>query len=123
MPSDPDGDNKRLDVAATVAAAAACVRSAAQERGLGTVAVGIEPGRAIVADAGTTLYRVLAVKRQSQRTFVVVDGGIAENPRPALYGARYHVTAVTPRHEEDAGDNALRPLVRKRRARNDAASA
>ncbi|MGA8384890.1 MAG: diaminopimelate decarboxylase [Candidatus Cybelea sp.] len=101
VPSDPDGDNKKLNVAATVAAAAAYVRSAAQERGLGTVAVGIEPGRAIVADAGTTLYRVLAVKCQSQRTFIVVDGGIAENPRPALYGARYHVDAVTPRHGED----------------------
>ncbi len=101
VPSDPDGEHERLDVAATVAAAAARVRSAAEERGLGRVAVGIEPGRAIVADAGTTLYRVLAVKRQSHRTFVIVDGGIAENPRPALYGARYHVTTVTPRHEED----------------------
>ena len=37
VPSDPDGDNERLDVAATVAAAARCVRGAAQERGLGTV--------------------------------------------------------------------------------------
>jgi diaminopimelate decarboxylase len=100
VPSDP-GDHERLDVAATVAAAATYVRGAALERGLGPVLVGIEPGRAIVADAGTTLYRVLAVKRQSHRTFVVVDGGIAENPRPALYGARYLVTAVTPRHEED----------------------
>jgi len=101
VPSDPDGDHKKLDVAATVAAAAACVRSEAQKRGLSPVLVGIEPGRAIIADAGTTLYRVLAVKRQSHRTFVVVDGGIAENPRPALYGARYHVTAITPRHEEE----------------------
>ena len=100
-PPIPTASNKKLNVAATVAAAAAYVRSAAQERGLGTVAVGIEPGRAIVADAGTTLYRVLAVKCQSQRTFIVVDGGIAENPRPALYGARYHVDAVTPRHGED----------------------
>jgi diaminopimelate decarboxylase len=101
VPSDPDGDHERLDVAATVAAAAACVRDAAQKRGLGAVRLGIEPGRAIVADAGTTLYRVLAIKRQSRRTFIVVDGGIAENPRPALYGARYQVTAVTPRHEEE----------------------
>jgi diaminopimelate decarboxylase len=101
VPSDPDGDNARLDVAATVATVVACVRDAAQKGALGTVPVGIEPGRAIVADAGTTLYRVLAVKRQSHRTFVVVDGGIAENPRPALYGARYHVTSVTPRHEDE----------------------
>jgi diaminopimelate decarboxylase len=101
VPSDPDADHKRLDVAATIAAAAACVRSEAHKHGLGTFVVGIEPGRAIVANAGTTLYRVLAVKRQSHRTFIVVDGGIAENPRPALYGARYHVTAITPRHEEE----------------------
>jgi diaminopimelate decarboxylase len=101
VPSDPDNDQKRLDITATVAAATACVRDAEQKLGLGPLLVGIEPGRAIVADAGTTLYRVLAVKRQSHRTFVIVDGGIAENPRPALYGARYHVTAMTPRHEED----------------------
>jgi diaminopimelate decarboxylase len=101
VPSDPDGNHKKLNVAATVAAAAAHVRSAALKLGLGPPLVGIEPGRAISADAGTTLYRVLAVKRQSQRTFVIVDGGIAENPRPALYGARYHVTAVTPRHGEE----------------------
>ncbi|MGA6163285.1 diaminopimelate decarboxylase [Amycolatopsis magusensis] len=48
----------------------------------------IEPGRAIVARAGITLYRVCAVKRGS-RTFVAVDGGMSDNPRPALYGARY----------------------------------
>jgi diaminopimelate decarboxylase len=101
VPSDPDGDHERLNVAAIVAAAATCVREAAQKCELSTARLGIEPGRAIVADAGTTLYRVLAVKRQSHRTFVVVDGGIAENPRPALYGARYHVIAITPRHEED----------------------
>ena len=101
VPSDPDGDHKRLDVTATVAAAATCVRDAAKKCGLGPLLVGIEPGRAVIADAGTTLYRVLAVKRQSLRTFIVVDGGIAENPRPALYGARYQVNAVTPRHGEE----------------------
>jgi diaminopimelate decarboxylase len=53
----------------------------------------VEPGRAIVASAGVTLYRVLAVKRGA-RTFVVVDGGMSDNPRPALYGSRYHVERV-----------------------------
>jgi diaminopimelate decarboxylase len=56
--------------------------------------LGIEPGRAIVAAAGTTLYRVMAIKHQSTRTFVIVDGGLAENPRPALYGAAHPVAAV-----------------------------
>ncbi|MET0189769.1 MAG: diaminopimelate decarboxylase [Pseudonocardia sediminis] len=51
----------------------------------------IEPGRAIVARAGVTVYRVGAVKRIEGRTFVAVDGGMSDNPRPALYGARYPV--------------------------------
>jgi diaminopimelate decarboxylase len=51
----------------------------------------VEPGRAIVGTAGTTLYRVVAVKQGGSRTFVAVDGGMSDNPRPALYGARYAV--------------------------------
>ncbi|MFD9699827.1 diaminopimelate decarboxylase [Lentzea sp. NPDC059081] len=54
----------------------------------------IEPGRAIVANAGVTLYRVCAVKEGTTRTFVAVDGGMSDNPRPALYGAKYAVRLV-----------------------------
>jgi diaminopimelate decarboxylase len=57
----------------------------------------IEPGRAIINRAMVTLYRVLAVKHAvSGRTFVAVDGGMSDNPRPELYGARYSVHAVRP---------------------------
>ncbi|TXS44302.1 diaminopimelate decarboxylase [Streptomyces sp. t39] len=49
----------------------------------------IEPGRAVTGPAGIALYRVLAVKRTGARTFVAVDGGMSDNPRPALYGVRY----------------------------------
>jgi diaminopimelate decarboxylase len=49
----------------------------------------IEPGRAIAGPAGVALYRVLAVKRTGDRVFVAVDGGMSDNPRPALYGVRY----------------------------------
>ncbi|MEU6767353.1 diaminopimelate decarboxylase [Streptomyces sp. NPDC046853] len=49
----------------------------------------IEPGRAIAGPAGVALYHVLAVKRTGGRTFVAVDGGMSDNPRPALYGVRY----------------------------------
>jgi diaminopimelate decarboxylase len=57
----------------------------------------IEPGRAIVNRAMITLYRVLAVKHSATgRTFVAVDGGMSDNPRPELYGARYSVHAVQP---------------------------
>ncbi|MFB7510194.1 diaminopimelate decarboxylase [Streptomyces broussonetiae] len=49
----------------------------------------IEPGRAIVGPAGIALYRVLSVKHTGDRVFVAVDGGMSDNPRPALYGVRY----------------------------------
>ena len=58
----------------------------------------VEPGRAISARAGVTLYRVVAVKSQpGARTFVSVDGGMSDNPRVALYGAKYTV-ALANRH-------------------------
>jgi diaminopimelate decarboxylase len=94
--SDPHAMDRQLDVAGTVERIAQSVEHAAREAGIRPPRVGVEPGRSLVADAGTTLYEVLAVKRQSRRTFVIVDGGIFENPRPALYGARYGVVAVTP---------------------------
>jgi diaminopimelate decarboxylase len=57
----------------------------------------VEPGRAIVNRAMVTLHRVLAVKHVTGvRTFVAVDGGMSDNPRPELYGARYSVHAVRP---------------------------
>ncbi len=49
----------------------------------------IEPGRAVAGPAGVALYRVLAVKHTGEKVFVAVDGGMSDNPRPALYGARY----------------------------------
>jgi diaminopimelate decarboxylase len=52
----------------------------------------LEPGRSLVGQAGVTLYRVGTVKRAGDRLWAAVDGGISDNPRPQLYGARY--TAV-----------------------------
>ncbi|MFE1409207.1 diaminopimelate decarboxylase [Streptomyces sp. NPDC058746] len=49
----------------------------------------VEPGRAVVGPAGVALYRILAVKHTGDTLFVAVDGGMSDNPRPALYGARY----------------------------------
>ncbi|MEV8628042.1 diaminopimelate decarboxylase [Streptomyces sp. NPDC051079] len=49
----------------------------------------IEPGRAVTGPAGVVVYRVLAVKAAPERFFVAVDGGMSDNPRPALYGVRY----------------------------------
>jgi diaminopimelate decarboxylase len=48
----------------------------------------IEPGRALVANGVVTLYRVISVKHNVS-TWVAVDGGMSDNLRPMLYGARY----------------------------------
>ncbi|SDZ38825.1 diaminopimelate decarboxylase [Saccharopolyspora shandongensis] len=60
-----------------------------RKHGLVVPRLTLEPGRAIVARAGITLYRVVTVKHGSSRTFVAVDGGFSDNPRPELYGSRY----------------------------------
>jgi len=50
----------------------------------------VEPGRSIVGEAGTTLYTVGTMKTvPGVRKYVAVDGGMTDNPRPALYQARY----------------------------------
>lgn len=50
----------------------------------------VEPGRSIVGEAGTTLYTIGPVKEiPNVRKYVSVDGGLSDNPRPALYEARY----------------------------------
>ena len=50
----------------------------------------IEPGRALIGSAGVTVYRVGTIKNiPGVRTYVSVDGGMSDNIRPALYGARY----------------------------------
>jgi diaminopimelate decarboxylase len=62
---------------------------AARESGIGSGArLLIEPGRALCANAGVTLYTVESVKQNVSR-WVAVDGGMSDNMRPMLYGSRY----------------------------------
>ena len=50
----------------------------------------IEPGRSVVNTAGSTIYRVGSVKEiPGIKKYVAVDGGMTDNPRPVLYGAKY----------------------------------
>lgn len=65
-----------------------------EEHGLPLPRLQLEPGRSLVAQAGVALYRVGAVKRTSGRRWLLLDGGLADNPRPALYGARYTALPV-----------------------------
>jgi len=49
----------------------------------------LEPGRSLVGRAGVTLYRVGSVKDSGGVAYAAIDGGMSDNPRPQLYGARY----------------------------------
>jgi diaminopimelate decarboxylase len=67
----------------------------------------LEPGRSIVGPAGVTLYRVGVVKHVSESVdWVAVDGGMSDNPRPQLYGARY--TALLANRADEATAGAYR---------------
>jgi diaminopimelate decarboxylase len=73
--------------------------------GLPPPAIVLEPGRSLVGRAGVTLYRVGVVKQASETlTYVAVDGGMSDNPRPQLYGARY--TAVLANRAGDGADGS-----------------
>jgi diaminopimelate decarboxylase len=85
------------------AAAVASARAAFASAGLAGPSVWLEPGRSLVGRAGVTLYRVGAVKRLTGRTWVAVDGGMSDNPRPQLYDARYTALSAL-RTEEDADE-------------------
>ncbi len=58
------------------------------------IRIAVEPGRALVARAALAIYRVGSVKKGAQGRIIAVDGGMADNPRPALYGSPY--TAFAP---------------------------
>ena len=66
-----------------------------RQRGLDLPHLHLEPGRSLVARAGVALYRVGAVKERGAKTWLLTDGGMADNPRFALYGARYSCLPVT----------------------------
>ncbi|CAG6399018.1 diaminopimelate decarboxylase [Streptomyces cocklensis] len=83
-----------LDITALAARTRAELADGCRRNGLPVPRLTIEPGRAIVGPAAVALYRVLAVKHTGGRTLVAVDGGMSDNPRPALYGVRYAPTLV-----------------------------
>ncbi|TLM76837.1 MAG: diaminopimelate decarboxylase [Actinobacteria bacterium] len=66
------------------------IKDECERHGLPVPRILIEPGRAVVASAGITLYTVGTIKEvPGIRTYVAIDGGMTDNIRPALYGARY----------------------------------
>lgn len=92
----------------TMAEWADSVRTACRRAGLPEgVRVTAEPGRAVAATAGMTLYRVGTVKElPGIRSYVAVDGGMSDNPRPVLYGSGYE--AFLPRAASARRPRAVR---------------
>ncbi len=65
--------------------------------------LGLEPGRSIVGPAGTTLYTVMVVKElPGLRTYVSVDGGLSDNPRPCMYDAEYEAVIANKANQKPA---------------------
>ena len=89
----PDGQPPSVREYATEICAA--VIAGCDALGLDEPALIVEPGRAIVGRAGVAVYSVGAIKEvPGVRNFVSVDGGMGDNIRPALYGAKYSVVSV-----------------------------
>lgn len=89
-------EDRTVDDAAMLGRA---IRAAMQRGGAGALDLVIEPGRSIVGDAGVLLTRVVYVKEQHDKRFVIVDAAMTELVRPALYDA-YH--AIVPVAEPSA---------------------
>ena len=79
------------ETAPTIGEWAATVRETCDRMGIpGSTRITAEPGRSVVATAGVTLYRIGTIKEiPGVRTYVAVDGGMSDNPRPVLYGSGY----------------------------------
>lgn len=108
------------------------VENLCQSKGILIPKLLIEPGRAIVANAGTTLYKIGATKLTAGgKHYVFVDGGMADNPRTALYDAVYEA-AIANRMNDlpdtiytvagkccESGDILIRSIELPKAARND----
>ena len=79
-----------------------------QLQDLPSVSLVLEPGRSLVSRAGVTIYSVGVVKRVSAATtYVTVDGGMSDNPRPAMYNARYTALLANRADEVSVGTYAV----------------
>ena len=83
---------------------ATTINDKCQELKLALPRLVVEPGRAIVGRAGVVLYRIGAAKEiPGVRRYVFVDGGMADNIRPALYAARYEAVVANKMLLEETG--------------------
>jgi diaminopimelate decarboxylase len=89
-----EDDLPQPDVGNYIRFIAEAVKEGCQARQLSLPRLHLEPGRSLVARAGVALYRVGVIRQTEHRIWVLLDGGLADNPRRALYGARYSALPV-----------------------------
>ena len=95
------GSDKPVNYGEYMKAVSLTVHSECERLGISLPFIVMEPGRSIVASAGLTLYTVGSVKEiPNVRTYVSVDGGMADNPRYIMYGSEYEAVSVAKPDEE-----------------------
>ena len=100
-----------MEIEKNILAIGEAVRAQCADLGIDLPAMRMEPGRSIVAEAGMTLYTVGTVKRiPGYKNYVSVDGGMAANPRFALYRSPYTVLLANRTAAADA-EEAMRCSV------------
>ena len=86
----------QIDIPQKIATLAGVINASCAAHGVPVPRICMEPGRSIIADAGLTLYTVGAVKRiPGYKNYVSIDGGMADNPRFALYRSSYTCLAAS----------------------------
>lgn len=97
-----DASGEDVSIEAWADAAASAIARGCATHGFAPPELIVEPGRAIIGPAGVALYEIGARKEiPGVRTYVSVDGGMSDNIRPALYGARYSAALVNRSPEDD----------------------
>lgn len=88
--------NPYIDIDKNIKELAEFIKNTVSQLGISMPKICLEPGRSIVADAGLTLYTAGTLKKiPGYKNYVSIDGGMADNPRYALYGSYYTVMSAT----------------------------
>lgn len=94
-------DDPFVDIPSKIVSVSEVIYATCEKLSLAVPAILMEPGRSIAADAGMTLYTCGSVKRiPGYKNYVSIDGGMNEDPRYALYGARYTCVPASKMTEE-----------------------
>ena len=87
--------NPYIDIDKNIMELSEFIKKTVAQLGISMPKIYLEPGRSIVADAGLTLYTAGTVKKiTGYKNYVSIDGGMADNPRYALYGSYYTVLSA-----------------------------